>query len=237
MNPLQAAGGIDAMGDEAIAAAGHAAAVEALARAGAGGLQHALRDLRAVLLSAEPEALRRSVGFWGRLLGRDIVLGAKADALRERAGVLLRQAGEEAERLHRQHDVLQAHSQRLRAACDGLQRDIDTLAHGKATADAARADAIARRQAHLATLRAAFAITASQLDVVAANARTVAERHAELLPRLAVLLEQQRGVRAGAEQGMRLSSARRTLDELERHIEHLPTPATQAAAPQPKEPR
>jgi hypothetical protein len=210
----------------------HAAAIRAMAQAGAGDLQGTLRDLRTVLLSADPRALRRSVGFWGRLIGRDIRLAAEARSLRERSGILLRQAGFEATRLRHQHETLAAHAQRLRDACAHLQQEIDGLARQQATAEGGT-PAGTSRLAHLVTLRSAYEITASQLDLVAANALAIAERHALQLPRLSVLLDQQQGVAAGAGHGMQLSSAMRTIDELEAHIEHLPAPpATPAVAAQ-----
>jgi len=207
----------------------HAAAVRALAQAGAGDLQATLRDLRTVLLSADPRALRRSVGFWGRLIGRDIHLAAEARSLRERSGILLRQAGFEASRLRHQHETLAAHAQALRDACARLQQEIDALARQQATAEGGTSTGTSRL-AHLITLRSAYEITASQLDLVAANALAIAERHAQQLPRLTELLDQQLGVAAGAEQGMQLSSATRTIEELEAHIEHLPAPSAAPAA-------
>ena len=58
----------------------------------------------------------------------------------------------------------------------------------------------------------------------------IAERHAQQLPRLTVLLDQQLGVAAGAGHGMQLSSAARAIDALEGHIEHLPAPPPASAA-------
>ena len=118
---------------DTLGVAEHAAAIRALAQAGAGDLQATLRDLRTVLLSADPRALRRSVGFWGRLIGRDIRLAAEARSLRERSGILLRQAGFEASRLRNQHATLVTHAQQLREACAKLQHEIDGLAHQHAT--------------------------------------------------------------------------------------------------------
>lgn len=206
----------------------HAAAIRALAQAGAGDLQATLRDLRTVLLSADPRALRRSVGFWGRLIGRDIRLAAEARSLRERSGILLRQAGFEATRLRHQHATLAGHAERLRDACAKLQQEIDALARQQATTEGVPPGS--SRLAHLVTLRSAYEITASQLDLVAANALAIAERHAQQLPRLSVLLDQQQGVAAGADHGMQLSSATRTIEELEAHIEHLPVPSAAPAA-------
>lgn len=218
------------MTTEATTLADHAGAIRALGAADTGGLLETLRDLRAVLLSADARALRRSVGFWGRLIGRDIRVEAEARALRERSGVLLVRAQAQAARLRDQHAVLTGHATRLRRACALLQHDIDAQADAVAgqapTASPARLD-------HLVALRAAYEITARQLELVAANALAVAERHAQQLPRLAVLLGQQQGVAAGVVQGMQLSSARRTIDELEACIDHLPAPN---AVPAPENP-
>lgn len=216
------------MTTEATTLADHAGAIRALGAADTGGLLETLRDLRAAVLSADTRALRRSVGFWGRLIGRDIRLEAEARALRHRSGVLLVQAQAQAARLRDQHAVLAGHAARLRQACALLQRDIDAQAAVVAGEAAATPSA---RLDHLVALRTAYEITASQLDLVAANALAVAERHAQQLPRLAVLLDQQQGVAAGAAQGMQLSSARRTIDELEAYIDHLPAPNT-ARAPE-----
>ena len=211
---------------DTLGVAEHAAAIRALAQAGAGDLQATLRDLRTVLLSADPRALRRSVGFWGRLIGRDIRLAAEARSLRERSGILLRQAGFEASRLRNQHATLVTHAQQLREACAKLQHEIDGLAHQHATTEGG-----IPRLTHLITLRSAYEVTASQLDFVAANALAIAERHAQQLPRLTVLLDQQLGVAAGAGHGMQLSSAMQTIDALEAHIEHLPAPPVVSATP------
>ncbi|TQM05772.1 hypothetical protein FB548_3515 [Pseudoxanthomonas sp. 3HH-4] len=217
-------------GTRAAGLAAHAAAIQALAQSGADDLQATLRDLRTVLLSADPRALRRSVGFWGRLIGRDIRLAAEARSLRERSGILLRQAGFEASRLRNQHAMLATHARQLREACAQLQQEIDGLARQQAMAEG-DTPAGSLRLAHLITLRSAYEITASQLDLVAANALAIAERHAQQLPRLTVLLDQQLGVAAGADHGMQLSSAMRTIEALEAHIEHLPAPSVVSATP------
>lgn len=228
------------IGADAMAAADHAAAIAALRReASAEALQATLRDIRAVLLSADPKAMRRSVGFIGRLLGRDIVLGAEADALRERLGVLVMQAAAHAERLRQSRDDLEAHRLRLAAAGEALSREIDALAAHRPASDAdpasPLANAVERRRAHLATVRDAYAITAGQLGIVAHNAGAIAERYAGLLPRLALLLDQQRGLRAGAALGMQLSSAHRMIDALDQYIAHHPSPAP-STAPAPVHP-
>lgn len=210
---------------EARVLAEHAAAVQALGLDATEAVQTILRDLRALLLVADPDAARRSVGFWGRLIGRDIRLRAEARALRERSGVLLIRAESQVERLREHHAALTLRAERLNEAMSALRVEMESLARLPST------DGDDRRQrqlAHLTTLHTTTALTASQLQLVAAGTRAVAERHAQQLPRLALLLAQQRGVQSGSGQGMQLSSARQALDELEACIDHLPAPAKPA---------
>lgn len=210
-------------GAEARLLAEHAAAVQALGVDATEALQSTLRDLRALLLIADPQAARRSVGFWGRLIGRDIRLRAEAQALRERGGVLLIRAEGQVARLREHHATLALRAERLNEAMAALRAEMETMARSPSTDGDDE-----RRLAHLTTLHATTTITASQLQLLAAGALAVAERHAQQLPRLALLLSQQRGVRSGSQQGMQLSSARQALDELEACIEDLPSPAMPA---------
>ncbi|MGN6224388.1 hypothetical protein [Pseudoxanthomonas sp.] len=213
-------------GTEARLLAEHAAAVQALGVDATEALQSTLRDLRGLLLIADPQAARRSVGFWGRLIGRDIRLRAEAQALRERGGVLLIRAEGQVARLREHHATLALRAERLNEAMAALRAEMETMARSPSTdGDDERRQ---RRLAHLTTLHATTTITASQLQLLAAGALAIAERHAQQLPRLALLLSQQRGVRSGSQQGMQLSSARQALDELEACIEDLPSPAMPA---------
>lgn len=211
---------------EARVLAEHAAAVQALSMDATDALQATLRDLRALLLVADPEAARRSVGFWGRLIGRDIRLRAEARMLRERSGVLLIRAEGQVARLREHHAALALRAERLNEAISALRAEMETL--GRSSSEDGNDEQRQRQLARLTTLHATTVITASQLRLVAAGALAVAERHAQQLPRLALLLAQQRGVQSGDGQGMQLSSARQALDELEACIDHLPAPAKPA---------
>lgn len=210
-------------GAEARLLAEHAAAVQALGVDATEALQSTLRDLRGLLLIADPQAARRSVGFWGRLIGRDIRLRAEAQALRERGGVLLIRAEGQVARLREHHATLALRAERLNEAMAALRAEMETMARSPSTDGDDE-----RRLAHLTTLHATTTITASQLQLLAAGALAIAERHAQQLPRLALLLSQQRGVRSSSQQGMQLSSAWQALDELEACIEDLPSPAMPA---------
>lgn len=214
---------------EATARREHASAVLALGQAGHAGLQQALQDLRTLLLSTDARALRRSVGWWGRLIGRDIQLDAESKALRERSGVLLHHATLAAEHLRDQHGLLRAQAARLRDASAALQIEEDALRRAATPTDDAGVGE--RRIAHLAAMRLACTLTLAQLDLVAANAQAIAERHAQQLPRLALLLEQQRGLQAGKQNALQLSSLQDTLDELQASLDTTPQPPAPATIP------
>lgn len=217
MNPAPA-------GDaEARVLAEHAAAVQVLGTGATDALQATLRDLRALLLIADPGAARRNAGFWGRLIGRDIRMDAEARALREGSGVLLLRAESQVARLREHHAALALRAERLNEALAGLRAEIEALSDPSSRDG--EDDGRERRLARLGTLHATCAVTAGQLQLVAAGTLAVAERHAQQLPRLTLLLAQHRGVQSGSGQGMQLSSARQALDELEACIDHLPSPA------------
>lgn len=225
-------------GADLIAAADHSAATTALRHASSVDLRDTLRELRTAVMSVEPQTLRRSVGFWGRLIGRDIVLDAEARDLRERSTLLLRKAEGHINALHCQHDELKVHAARLQHAIEALQPVIDALAANLVTSsdEDLPAQARAARFAHLVTLRTTYSITTSQLAVVAGNMLTVADRCSLMLPRIAVLLDQHRALNDSRDETMRLSSARQVLDELDRHVDVVThgtpeTPATSKTEP------
>ena len=80
---------IAVFGDGVVREARHAEAIASLGGSPVPGLLDSVHALQAVLLSADPKALRRRVGWIGRLLGRDLVLEAEGRAFRERLRVLV----------------------------------------------------------------------------------------------------------------------------------------------------
>lgn len=213
---------LERTGVDAIQRANHASAVAALGTSPAAEALETIRAVRTVLLSTNPEALRRSVGFFGRLLARDITLEAQANVLRGQLGVLARRASAQIQELHHYCAGLAEHSQRLREAADALTLDADGLGAQHvmlhANSDAALAEAAARRIQHLIMLRSVYGVTATHLDLVADNTRDIAKRYDELIPRLKTLLDQDRGIRAGTDLALRISSTHRLIDILDQRI-------------------
>lgn len=138
-----------------------------------------LRDIRTVLLSTDPAALRRSVGLFGRLLGNDIDLAAEADQLREQAGVLVQQARGILQQSQQYLDAMHRHIVSMEQAQTRLQH-----AHA-ALAQAVPSDGHAppsRRADHLLQLLATTDLSARQL-------RISAHHHARLHARFGMMAD------------------------------------------------
>lgn len=181
--PLDEAGLLDA--------ARHAQAEAASLPSPAHDIQATLRDLHAVLLSTDAGALRKSVGFLGRLLGRDIDLQAQSDALRGQLALLVLQARQRGEALERHNHALATLRDRMAA----LANDLDTLIAGVDANDPSAA-ASHERLRKLEATRTGCALTAAQLDVLKQNGRALAMRYQHMLPTVEGLLVQHRAVLA-----------------------------------------
>ena len=83
---------IAGFGDAIVREARHAQAIASLDGSPVPALLEAVHALQAVLLSANPGALRARAGWIGRLLGRDLVLEAEGRVFRERLRVLVHDA-------------------------------------------------------------------------------------------------------------------------------------------------
>lgn len=216
MTPAHAPPGPDAIamhGEAIVREAGHAQAIASLQAGPVPELLEAVHALQAVLLAANPKALRARAGWIGRLLGRDLVLEAEGRALRERLRVLVHNADARLADFVRFDEAIAAHEQRLLASIDALGGAIDELdATTPGAAPAAIADAIERRRHHLLALQQAWRITASQLALTRLNHRQLAQRIQPLLPLVQVLLEQDGGLRAAHNRAGSLQSASHALD-------------------------
>ena len=165
-------------------------------------IQATLRDLHAVLLSTDAAALRKSVGFLGRLLGRDIDLQAQSDALREQLALLVLQARQRGEALERHNLALAALRNRLAAIAESL----GALIAGVDANDPSEA-ASQERLRKLEATRAGCALTAAQLDLLERNGRALAVRYQHMLPTVEGLLVQHRAVLAGQRDAIGLRDA------------------------------
>ena len=190
----------------------------ALAASPAPVLLECVHAIHRILLSADPDALRGSVGWFGRLLGRDIVLQAEADALRHELGVHVLQARRHLDALAEHDRQLLALGLALQAAIDALGEQSEQLA-GEIVAGDDGHDRTRLLQ-HLATLAASLKITASHLQLTLANHADLVLRVGRMLPRVELLLDQQRMLQAGlTEQGALLAAAE-SLESLQR-LEHV----------------
>jgi hypothetical protein len=196
----------------------------ALAASPAPALLESVHAIHRILLSADPDALRGSVGWFGRLLGRDIVLQAEADALRHEVGVHVMQARRQLEALSGHDRQLQALGLALQAAIDALGEQSGQLAGeivaGDGDGDGDGGNDRTRRLQHLAMLAASLKISASHLQLTLANHADLVLRVGRMLPRVELLLDQQRMLQAGlTEQGALLAAAE-SLESLQR-LEHV----------------
>lgn len=183
----------------------------ALAASPAPALLDCVQTIHRIVLAAAPRALRRSVSWWGRLLGRDITLQAEAEALRNQLGVLVLQARQQLQALVASDRQLQALGLELRAAIDELDQQSTQLA-GQPVA--AHPDDAARRLHYLATLATSSRITASHLELTVLNHRDLHQRVEKMLPQVELLLDQQRMLRAGLSGQAALQSAASSMESL-----------------------
>ncbi len=175
-----------------------------------------VQTIHQVLLSTDPKALRRSVGWLGRLLGRDIALQAESEALRSQLGVHVLQARRQLEALAEHNLELQALGTAVQLAINEIERQSTVLA-GQVVADAN--DSL-RRMQHLATLAASLRIAASHLDLTQVNHRGLSQRVEQMLPTVELLLDQQRMLRAGHTEQTAMQAATKTLEALQ-GLEHV----------------
>ncbi len=204
---------IAGFGDGIVRDARHAEAIASLDGSPVPALLDAVHALQSVLLSANPKALRARAGWIGRLLGRDLVLAAEGQALRERLRVLVHDADAKLAAFARFDAAIAAHEQRLLASIESLGSAIDALdAAIPAATPETLPDAIERRRHHLLSLQQAWRITAAQLALTRLNHRQLAQRIQPMLPLVQVLLEQDGGLRSARGEADSLQSASRALD-------------------------
>ena len=177
-----------------------------------------VQTVHRILLAANPKALRGSVGWFGQLLGRDIVLQAESEALRAELGV-------HAVRTRQQLDVLAEHDRQLQtlgveldAAIDGISQQTTLLA-GEMAKDASNTDSTRKLQ-NLAALAASLRITARHIELVLLNQRDLIQRVQQMLPRVELLLDQQRMLRAGLTEQAAFAAATHSLEALQ-SLEHV----------------
>ena len=181
-----------------------------------------LRDLHTALLSTDARALRKSVGFFGRLLGSDIELQARSDDLRARLALLVQQARQRGDALDRHNHALVA----LRDELSGIANELGLVL---ATVDAHNAATPTphERLRMLDAVRTGCALTAAQLDALAHNGHALAARYRHMLPTVEGLLVQHRAALAGQHDAAMLRDAAALVASVEAAIPASVTPPSE----------
>lgn len=190
----------------------------ALAASPAPALLERVQTIHRILLAANPEALRGSVGWIGRLLGRDIVLQAESEALRSELGVHVMQARQQLAAIAEHVLQLQVLGVELHSAIKGIDQQSVSLAGGIVTGDN-NSDSTRQLQ-YLTTLAVSSRITASQIELILLNQRELIQRIDQMLPHVELLLDQQRLLQTGMDVEAACQAATNSLEALQDH-EHI----------------
>lgn len=173
-----------------------------------------LGALHLALQSHAPARIRRQVGWFGRLLGRDVELQAQSEALAGRLGVLLLDAEGAAQALAghgRQQGQVQQQLEAALAELDLLASRADAWCQQQTAApDAHLRDALRQRVQHLRQVHAAHALLARQLGVLQAQTHDLLARHRTIGDVLVPAWRQQalgQAARAGADHAMQAAHA------------------------------
>ena len=185
-------------------------------------IQATLRDLRTVLLSTDAGALRKSVGFFGRLLGRDIELQAQSTALREQLALLVLQARQRGEALERHNHTLAS----LRDRLSGLAAGFDAAIAGLASTTSDPSTHHTRLRL-LESSRLGCTLTATQLGVLVQNGQALSARYQHMLPQVEGLLVQHRAALAGQQDAAMLRDAAALVASVEAAIPASATPPSE----------
>lgn len=183
----------------------------ALAASPAQAVLDSVQIIHRIVLGADPKALSRSVGWFGRLFAKDITLQAESLGLRSQLGVHVLQA--------RQHfHALIDSDRQLEAIGLAVQTQIDELGRPSTPSSDSSAVSVpddeARHLQYRATLVASLKITATHLDLTLQSHRQLRERVEQILPQLEILLDQQRMLHAGLTEQTALQSAARAMKTL-----------------------
>jgi hypothetical protein len=164
-----------------------AMAVRDAARSGADvvagqGLIAVLAQIARTLQSADPGQLRRQTGWWGRLLGRDVVHQLDSDTWRPRLGLLLVQAEDCARTVQGQGALHQAALDRAREGALALDtwaaagaQQVSGLSDGLQVVLAQRVDHLRRLAALQQTEAAQRQLLLAQDEALLARFRRIAD--------------------------------------------------------------
>jgi len=160
-----------------------------------------LDGIVAAIDNLDPIRRRRRAGFWGRLLGRDLVAQAQPDPVQARLRVGQAAAQAHADDLRERTNALQQLAERIQRQLASLDAVVDreraTLAHAPAGA-AADLAARYRRLDHLAAIAASWRASVAHIALVHAHAAELLARHAQVRDLLLSLWQAQASARAAS---------------------------------------
>ncbi|MBF6024475.1 hypothetical protein [Lysobacter niastensis] len=134
-----------------------------------------LEGIAIAIDNADPARRRRRAGFFGRLLGRDLVAQAQPDPADTRVRLHLSSAQALAERLAAKAAELEPLAAWLREQSDRLRAVIDST-----SADADSEPTLARRRVHLGAIAATWDTTVRQVELMHQHVRHLLMRHAQV---------------------------------------------------------
>lgn len=234
--PLPTSGGLDAvrgLGVDILATVDLEAITARLLQLPTAALLAELDAVVATVDYTDPERSRRRTGWWGRLLGRDLVAQAQPDPVGNRIRLHLTAAQAQA-------DALAAGTAALEPLTNDLQQRIATLealiARERAARPAAitdRADALQRRLAHLELIATSWRTTVAQIALVRSHAAQLLDRHTQVRDVFAALWQERTAAQAVATQLApdRIARLHQALRELRAATPAFPAPAADTDRP------
>ena len=160
-----------------------------------------LADLEAIVAaidSIDPVRRRRRAGFWGRLLGRDLVAQAQPDPVQARIRLGLAAAQGHADELQQRSTALEQLSLRIQQQITRLDERVASE-RNTLTAISIEDPRLAlryRRLDHLAAIATSWRSTIAQIALVRAHAEQLLARHAQVRDLLASLWQAQTSAQA-----------------------------------------
>jgi len=157
-----------------------------------------LAELDAVVAAVDhidPARSRRRTGWWGRLLGRDLIAQAQPDPIITRVRLHLSTAQTKAE-------ALTTGAAALEPVANDLQQQIARLdalvAHKRtvSTVDSDHDDALARRLSHLELIATSWRSTLAQIALVRSHAAQLLDRHTQVRDVFAALWHEHHAAQA-----------------------------------------
>lgn len=192
-----------------------------------------LAELEAVVATVDHTDTRRSrrrTGWWGRLLGRDLVAQAQPDPVGSRIRLRLSAAQTQA-------DALVVQTAALAPVANELQQkiaDLEALLAGARTTDVAEhADAWRRRLTHLELIATSWRSTVAQIALARSYATQLLDRHAQVRDVFAALRRERTAAQAATAHLApdRLTRLHETLRELRAATPTFPAPAADTDRP------